>query len=142
MSMMILGITARPRTLSYGRRNHRAVSAAYYQESRIYVHPEGETIMDNLMNRRTRPYNDYRKLLADLPFMPGARWSQKAGCKMCPCSPGFIAKRRFSKEGFPVDYHVTVMDEREFYNAVGSIAQMMAEVEAEPAATYLDLVAA
>lgn len=72
--------------------------------TRIYIHPHGETLIDNLMNRRTRPYNEYRKLLPDILTAVGldpklaesARWSQKAGCG-CGCSPGFIINNDYGK---------------------------------------------
>jgi len=64
--------------------------------TRVYVWPKGETILENLENRRERPYTVYRKevipaVLAKLglPSDTKVRWSQYAGCS-CPCSPGFI----------------------------------------------------
>ena len=71
----------------------RAARAA----TRVYVWPEGESIMENLENRRQRPYTTYRKEVLPyvldqlgLPRDTKVRWSQHAGCSMCPCSPGFI----------------------------------------------------
>lgn len=65
-------------------------------KARIYVHPEGENILQNLENRHQRPYTLYRKHVIPhvlramgLPSSTKARWSQRAGCS-CPCSPGFI----------------------------------------------------
>lgn len=71
-------------------------------KSRIYVWPKGETILENLENRRSRPVSIMRPLVKQLVeeldpvspnIMSGARytirWSQKAGCR-CGCSPGFI----------------------------------------------------
>ena len=67
-----------------------------WKASRVYIHPQGESLLDNLMNRKTRPYNEYRKqvipaVLAALGLPAGTKvkWSQYAGCS-CPCSPGFI----------------------------------------------------
>jgi len=64
--------------------------------SRIYIWPNGETIIQNLINRRQRPYTQYRrevlpKLFSQLGWSPDTRvrWSSYAGCS-CPCSPGFI----------------------------------------------------
>lgn len=80
---------------------------------RIYVFTKGETILENLQNRRDRPYTAYRKevlptVFAQLGVAPDTkvRWSQYAGCS-CPCSPGFIV------EGYPQaisrqDIYVTV----------------------------------
>jgi phage/plasmid-associated DNA primase len=60
-------------------------------------HPIDESIMENLMNRRSRPINVYRKLAYQALEQIGytkedvkLNWSQYAGCS-CPCSPGFIA---------------------------------------------------
>jgi hypothetical protein len=61
----------------------------------IYFQPVGETLLANLENRKTRPYNEYRKLLPEvfkrLGWAPSAKvkWAQRAGCP-CPCSPGFV----------------------------------------------------
>lgn len=70
---------------------------------RVYFFPSKETVSEQFINRRARPYDEYRKLLP-LALMatgvPGdvsrdAIWSQKAGCS-CGCSPGFIIKRNIS----------------------------------------------
>lgn len=64
-------------------------------KSRLHVFIEGESILENLENRRSRPYTEFKKLLAPIFKMLGvakARWSQKAGCS-CGCSPGFILDR-------------------------------------------------
>lgn len=74
-----------------------------FKKPRVYFFVD-ETILENLQNRRSRPYNEYRKLIPqvlkkankqqdkELPKFPEntkACWSQKAGCS-CGCSPGFI----------------------------------------------------
>jgi hypothetical protein len=51
--------------------------------------------LENLGNRTSRPYQDWKPLvikqLADMGIeYSRVRWSQKAGCSMCPCSPGFV----------------------------------------------------
>lgn len=70
------------------------------QKSRIYFDVSGETLLDNLSNRMSRPYTEYRKLLPTVfetleldPTNPNlkASWSQYAGCS-CPCSPGFVIR--------------------------------------------------
>jgi len=79
----------------YAHRNN--VSSRAANKSRIYFWPKGENILENLENRRTRPYNEYRRLLPNVLQAVGVedgknldiRWSQKAGCG-CGCSPGFI----------------------------------------------------
>ncbi len=63
--------------------------------SRVYLFPEGESILEHLEARHTRPYNAYRAFLpevfrrAGIPADTKANWRQKAGCT-CPCSPGFV----------------------------------------------------
>jgi len=76
---------------------------------RVYVWPESETILENLQNRRQRPYTIWRKEVIpsvlkelNLPADTKVRWSQYAGCS-CPCSPGFIINDYYGK-----DVHVTV----------------------------------
>ena len=65
-------------------------------KSRVYIFPKGENLVENLINRRTRPYTEYRKqVMPDVLEAMGlardtkVKWSQYAGCS-CPCSPGFI----------------------------------------------------
>jgi hypothetical protein len=64
----------------------------------VYVELQGETIRENLENRRCRPYTTYKKFLTPLfaelgiPLDAKLAWNQKAGCS-CPCSPGFMVKR-------------------------------------------------
>lgn len=81
-------------------------------KTRVYIHIKGETLLENLMNRRQRPYTIYKKevmpavlekmgLSKDTKF----RWSQKAGCA-CGCSPGFIID---SDNG--ADVFVSISDE-------------------------------
>jgi len=77
--------------------------------SRVYVWPEGESLIENLMNRRQRPYNVYKKEVLPklfeqlgLPSTVRARWSRYAGCT-CPCSPGFILEGVRNRQ-----FHVTV----------------------------------
>ena len=105
--MYIKEVTLRPKTGSSSKPN----AGDFYHRPRIYVDIEGESIRENLQNRRERPYNVYKKeLLPALFRLLGIRdvkvgWSQHAGCS-CPCSPGFIVK-----EGqLPWNIHVTVTD--------------------------------
>lgn len=71
---------------------------------RIYVFPKGETLIENLRNRKSRPYTSYKKEVLpkllemlerehpnEFSAINGRKivWSQYAGCS-CPCSPGFI----------------------------------------------------
>ncbi len=83
---------------------------AYDAKSRVYIFLEGETIFENLQERRSRPHGLYRGLvLAAHPELAGMRWSQTAGCG-CGCSPGFIVNHTMRVDGQPVDYFITVAD--------------------------------
>ena len=80
-----------------------------YSKARIYVHPQGETLLENLYNRKSRPHSIYRKGVLpklfeqlgwnDGKIMPRAKWSQFAGCS-CPCSPGFIVDNVYGRNIF------------------------------------------
>lgn len=82
---------------SYSQLNRERKS--YNSKPKIYVHPEGESIMDQLFERRNRPIQLFRKLAVqaalkalNLPADTKVTWSQYAGCTSCPCSPGFIVQ--------------------------------------------------
>jgi len=77
-------------------------------KTRVYVWPS-ESMMDNLMERRDRPYKDWKPFVLKALEMFGVRadsvgWSQKAGCN-CGCSPGFVVKGQH-RPGF--DIHVSL----------------------------------
>jgi len=80
--------------------------------SRVFLSFEGETIIDDLNNRVSRPYTIIKPLLIEklkaegIPFEK-LRWSQKAGCRDCPCSPGFILEGNYGK-----DFTLTVIDDQ------------------------------
>lgn len=81
----------------------------WVKQTRIYVWPRGESIMENLMNRKQREHTVYKKEVIPgvleamgLPADTKVRWSQYAGCS-CPCSPGFIVDGDSRR-----DVHVTV----------------------------------
>lgn len=66
----------------------------YSAAPRMYVGVKHETLLENLMNRKRRPYNVYKTLLrgsvlAQVFDLGKLTWSQYAGCS-CPCSPGFV----------------------------------------------------
>lgn len=66
----------------------------YSKAPRMFVYVKDETVMDNLVNRKRRPYNVYKSMLrasgvSKVLQLGNLQWSQKAGCT-CPCSPGFI----------------------------------------------------
>lgn len=59
-----------------------------------YVRVENENLLEDLVNRTSRPYTLWKRATEDALRTNGIeftalRWSQKAGCS-CPCSPGFI----------------------------------------------------
>jgi hypothetical protein len=70
----------------------------YLARPRMFVSGDtDDTVMENLENRTRRPMKVWRKGAENLlnkwalPFgSMELKWSQNAGCRMCPCSPGFI----------------------------------------------------
>lgn len=84
------------------------------QYNKLYIWLSDETIIQNLVNRRSRPYTEYKKLVIPL-LMDKLKtdhptiyeklkndkwgWNQNCGCSMCPCSPGFIGSYS------PYDYY-------------------------------------
>ena len=78
--------------------------------TRVYVFLEGESVLEDLVNRRSRPHNLYKKeilpaLAEKFPLFPEKlSWSQKAGCA-CGCSPGFVAA---SGSSYGKEFFVTV----------------------------------
>lgn len=59
-----------------------------------YVRVENENVLEDLVNRTSRPYTLWKNAVEEVLRSEGIefkalRWSQKAGCS-CPCSPGFI----------------------------------------------------
>ena len=63
----------------------------------IHFFHENESILENLMERHSRPSKLYKELFPKIKAKLSlsndieATWSQKAGCS-CGCSPGFIVK--------------------------------------------------
>ena len=83
-------------------------NSRYNAKTRIYVFQAKETILDNLINRRSRPRDLYRALVEQVypELTRSMRWSQKAGCS-CGCSPGFIVDHTVREDGKPVDIFIT-----------------------------------
>lgn len=84
-------VTERRQPTAYSHRDWQE----YESKPRVYFWEDGESILDHLANRRCEPYRIYRKVLDNVLQDLGvtydrANWSQRAGCTMCPCSPGFI----------------------------------------------------
>ncbi len=71
----------------------------------LFVFPKSETGVEQFIYRATRPVKLFRELLPEifkklgLPADTKARWSNKAGCSMCPCSPGFVLSH-FARHDF------------------------------------------
>jgi len=97
-----------PGNFEFGRnrysQEHRRMEKR--RSAKVFVFSDKpESILDQLVTRRQRPHDVYRKAvearvkqeLIDGGFMqpdvkPSLRWDQYAGCSMCPCSPGFVVR--------------------------------------------------
>lgn len=83
------------REMPVGARRTNQDWREYKKAPRLYVWPEGESVLENLQNRHFRPYKYWLEhvvpqVLKEFDLKPTkVRWSQKAGCS-CGCSPGFI----------------------------------------------------
>lgn len=125
----VKGIKQEPKPVKFsylGLRGEMIVRYPDYREktkrSRVYVHGADESILDNLNNRLNRPVTLWReiatKALAECGFMPESygklSWNQKAGCSMCPCSPGFVMAENFY--GYDFFINIETADE-DFYVA-------------------------
>jgi hypothetical protein len=72
-----------------------------------YFFLTGESILENLVNRRSRPTKEYKKLLWEILKKEGytehevsrITWSQTCGCS-CKCSPGFRIEGIYGKDFF------------------------------------------
>ena len=97
--MRIVDLEVRYRELPKGfDRGYDRKRKEFHSYPRIYIFTKGESIIENLENRRQRPATTYKKellpkLIENIKPLQGAkiRWSQKAGCS-CGCSPGFIVE--------------------------------------------------
>ena len=83
----------------------------YRYANKLYIWPEGETIMENLYNRRNRPSKVWQEEVIPVVMeamkeqFPAAYeslkdekwgWRQKCGCS-CPCSPGFVGQKQHGR---------------------------------------------
>ena len=116
MKFKITSVSAQQESY-YGRKGE-----PFRDRNKAYIFVSGESVIENLMNRRSRPYKFYQQnvlpiVLAevkekypDLQISLDPKdwgWRQSCGCSMCPCSPGFIQKN---------DYGViSISAEVEFY---------------------------
>lgn len=100
-----------------------------HTHARVYFWPEKETVIENFfIGRRSRPYTEFRKVLPQVLAAVGlsstlkARWSSKAGCSMCPCSPGFVLKDE--------DNTAEISDIHVYYRPLGELAKQSKEAKA------------
>jgi hypothetical protein len=140
-NLTIKSVDRRPNRAGYrgGYRGGKGYSYDKHQKTRMYIWPEGESVMANLVNRRERPAILYRSLFgeifrqANVPEGTKARWSQKAGCS-CGCSPGFILDY-WSTDDISVsvtgEEHAPV-DEQYVYSALMSLALVDIEQAKKP----------
>lgn len=101
-----------------------------YGKARLYFSFGGETVLGNLANRGQEPRVYYKTLVttvletlvidgvlgsikSDVDTSIVANWSRKAGCTMCPCSPGFILSNGLT--GY--DIWATIYDNVDSYEA-------------------------
>jgi len=71
---------------------------------KVFIFPKNESILENLVNRRSRPYHEWKEAVMDevreiLGDNVKLRWSQKCGCA-CGCSPGFTTDVAGTKDIF------------------------------------------
>jgi len=91
------------------KRDHEYSRLQSRSKTRVFVWPKGESIMENLQNRRNRPHAAMKPFALKAAEALGVAvdklgWSQKAGCD-CGCSPGFVVQGQH-RPGF--DIHVTL----------------------------------
>lgn len=65
------------------------------KKARLFVDAGNFNLLEDLENRCRRPHTAWKapalEALARIGLFPTkASWNQRAGCSMCPCSPGFI----------------------------------------------------
>lgn len=94
----------------YPRRNEYGGERA---KPRIYLSKQNQGVLDEMFSgeRYNKPYNLIRpkldEIMTALGFKPENwkyNWDRYAGCKMCPCSPGFkISGMEWIPEQFNVE---------------------------------------
>jgi len=74
------------------------------RKSRLSVYVKNEEVLENFVNRRNRPVDEWRKILRErvLPKfgfpLTGMKWTPTAYCQ-CPCSPAFTLPGWFGVDG-------------------------------------------
>lgn len=79
----------------------------YKSSNKLYIWPQGETIMENLYTRHDRPSKVWKEIVIPAVMEKLSKenpevfdsvkdekwgWRQKCGCS-CPCSPGFVGTK-------------------------------------------------
>lgn len=89
------------------RQDFKRKDEPHPSRTKMYIWLNGETIMENMINRRSRPYTEYKKVIIPKVLekieneypevyreIKDSKWGwrQRCGCT-CPCSPGFVSSR-------------------------------------------------
>lgn len=92
----------------------------FKSKNKIYLWILGETLSENLVNRRNRPYTEYKKDVIPkiMKYLEKNKpeyfqevkdtkwgWRQHCGCSMCCCSPGFVS----DNDGM-INIHVDIVE--------------------------------
>jgi hypothetical protein len=92
-------------------RDYNSARTEYQETTRVYVSPKNQTLGEQMATRRASPSATFKRLvqqeLANAGYTGKVRYSRYAGCKMCPCSPGFVLETNLDQD-FPVDVWLTV----------------------------------
>jgi hypothetical protein len=79
--------------ITFNKRNYLYGYKEFNKKPRLYPSFSGESLLDNLVNRTTRPAAELGRIVRPAQAAAGYTgrigWSQRAGCS-CPCSPGWI----------------------------------------------------
>jgi len=88
----------------YGQGHYTCTERDMTRKSRLSVYVQNESVLENFVNRRNRPVDEWRKILKErvLPRfgfpLVGLRWNPYAYCS-CPCSPAFTLPGWFGVDG-------------------------------------------
>jgi hypothetical protein len=127
--MKITRVTKRERT--YARGELRQWDAL----PRLYIFPEGESIVENFAYRFDRPSRLYREVLPEildrlgLPTDTKCSWSQRAGCG-CGCSPGFVVRVPQKDGTHRWDAYVTVTGDDAIVDETANAVRVAGRVDA------------
>ena len=104
-------------------------------KSHLSVHMLGESVWDNLMNRRNRPTKIWKMVGETALISLGMEeelfakmyWNQKAGCS-CPCSPAFVMPNLFGFY-FYIEVEADPMLEKENKNLADPVPLLISDEE-------------